>query len=66
MYTQNNQLSAENLRLKNKNIKLRKALEVAVETAEMLKTQRNKYSERFNYLNQEMDSLRDMANDLKS
>ena len=39
---------------------------MAVETAEMLKTQRNKYSERFSYLSHEVDSLRDVAQDLKS
>ena len=66
MHSLNYALDQENLRLKAKNVKLKQALEMAVETAEMLKTQRNKYSERFSYLSHEVDSLRDVAQDLKS
>jgi len=35
-------------------------------TCEQLKSQRNEYSERFGYLSHEMESLREIANEIKS
>ena len=40
-----------------KNLRLKEALVVAVETAELLKSQRNKYCEKFGYLTHIEDSL---------
>lgn len=63
---QNVQILQRNETLEVENGRLTEALEHAMNCCEDLKTQRNEYSERFDFLSNEVTSLRGLANDIKS